>query len=158
LTLPASVRMAISIWEASITDAPLERPDQLCDAASGAVVEFWGVVRGVENGREIEGIYYEVNRAMAEHQMNSLAEKAAIDFSLTQLVIRHRIGFVKAAEVSLFLRAASSHRPAAFAASQWLIDELKRKVPIWKRPVFAPRELRASRDNAKCFEQSPGAA
>lgn len=99
-------------------------------------MEFWGVVRGSENGRAIEGIHYEVHRAMAEHQMNLLAKKAATDFSLTHLVIRHRVGFVKAAEASLFLRAASSHRPAAFAASQWLIDELKRKVPIWKQPIF----------------------
>jgi molybdopterin synthase catalytic subunit len=128
--------MAISIWEVSITEALLERPDQVCDANSGAVVEFWGVVRGSENGRQIEGINYEIHRAMAEHQMNSIAQKAVADFFLTQLVIRHRIGFVKAGQASLFLRTASSHRPSAFAASQWIIDELKRTVPIWKRPVF----------------------
>jgi molybdopterin synthase catalytic subunit len=97
-------------------------------------------VRGLENGKAIEGIHYEVHRAMAEHQMNLLAEKAASDFSLTHLLILHRIGFVKVAEASLFLRAASSHRPAAFAASQWLIDELKQSVPIWKRPVFKNKD------------------
>jgi molybdopterin synthase catalytic subunit len=127
--------MAISIWKTSIVDGPLERPDPLCDPNSGGVVEFWGVVRGSENGKAIEGIHYEAHRAMAEHQMNLLAQKAAADFSLTHLIICHRVGFVKVAEASLFLRAASSHRPAAFAASQWLVDELKRKVPIWKRPL-----------------------
>ena len=116
------------------------RPVVLRDRASGAVVEFWGVVRDFEDGREIEGIEYEVHRPMAEHQMNSLAEKAARDFSLTQLFIQHRVGFVKVAEASLFLRAASRHRAAAFAASAWLIDELKKKVPIWKRPIFKEHE------------------
>ena len=128
--------MAISIWEVSLTEAPLESATLPNDAHCGAVIEFWGVVRTSEDGREIEGIEYEAHRAMAEHQMNLLAEKAAIDFSLAQLVLRHRVGFVRVAEASLFLRAASRHRSAAFAASEWLIDELKRKVPIWKRPIF----------------------
>lgn len=132
--------MAISIWETSIIDRPLEWPGPFCDSDSGGVVEFWGIVRGSENGQAIEGIHYEVHRAMAEHQMNLLAQKAVTDFSLTHLVIRHRVGFVKTAEASLFLRVASRHRSAAFAASQWLIAELKRTVPIWKRPIFKNNE------------------
>jgi molybdopterin synthase catalytic subunit len=128
--------MAISIWEISVSEEPLERPGFIEDASAGAVVEFWGIVREREAGRFIKGIDYEVHRAMAEHQMKLLAEKAVRDFLLTRLILRHRVGFVKVAEASLFLRTASSHRPAAFAASQWLIDELKQKVPIWKRPIF----------------------
>lgn len=144
--------MAISIWEISLTDAPLEWPDIVPDVEAGAVVDFWGVVRGLEDGRQLEGIRYEVHWAMAEHQMKSLAEKAAHDFLLMGLVLKHRAGFVRVGEASLFLRVAGSHRSAAFAASQWLIDELKRNVPIWKRPVFqdikvssaqiAPNELK----------------
>lgn len=135
--------MAISIWEVSITDAPLELSDLPRDENAGAIVDFWGVVRRGEEGRVISGIEYEAHRAMAEHQMKLLAEKAARDFSLTGLALKHRIGFVKVAEASLFLRTMSGHRPAAFAASQWLIDELKKSVPIWKRPVFVavPNEL-----------------
>lgn len=144
--------MAISIWEISLTDAPLEWPDVLPDVEAGAVVDFWGVVRELEDGRQIEGIRYEVHWAMAEYQMKALAEKAAQDFLLRRLLLKHRIGFVRAGEASLFLRVAGSHRSAAFAASQWLIAELKRKVPIWKMPVFedtngspaqiAPNELK----------------
>jgi molybdopterin synthase catalytic subunit len=128
--------MAISISEVSITDLPLEFPGELSDSTSGAVIDFWGRVRGIEDGREIEGINYEAHRAMAEHQMSLLAEKAMVDFFLTGLVLTHRIGFVAAGDASLFLRVASRHRAAAFAASGWLIEELKQKVPIWKRPIF----------------------
>jgi molybdopterin synthase catalytic subunit len=129
--------MAISNWEVSITQDPLEWVGPFLDGASGAVVEFWGVVRDSEEGRALEGINYEVHHAMAQHQMELLARAAAEQFSLTHLRLRHRVGFVRVAEASLFLRVASGHRAKAFAASQWLIDELKHKVPIWKRTVFA---------------------
>jgi molybdopterin synthase catalytic subunit len=128
--------MAISISEVLITHLPLEYPGELSDCHSGAVIDFWGRVREIEDGREIEGINYEAHRDMAEHQMSLLAEKATVDFFLTALVLTHRIGFVAAGEASLFLRVASRHRAAAFAASGWLIEKLKQNVPIWKRPVF----------------------
>jgi molybdopterin synthase catalytic subunit len=143
--------MAISIWEVSITNDALEFPGQLSDSDSGAVIDFWGTVREIESDREIVGINYEVHRAMAEHQMKLLAEKATIDFFLTALELRHRVGFVRTGEASLFLRVASRHRGAAFAASQWLIEELKQKVPIWKRPVFKDKELTAKE---KKFEEA----
>ena len=146
--------MAIPIWEISITDAALEFPGQLSDSDSGGVIDFWGRVRGIEDGREIEGIHYEVHRAMAEHQMNLLAENAKADFPLTGLVLRHRIGFVRTGEASLFLRVASRHRTAAFAASQRLIAELKEKVPIWKRPVFCEeKEARTERQFAEAVSR-----
>jgi molybdopterin synthase catalytic subunit len=128
--------MAISISEILITNQPLQFPGELFDSGSGAIIDFWGKVRGIEDGRELEGINYEVHRVMAEYQMNFLAKKATINFFLTGLLLLHRIGFVPVGEASLFLRVACGHRAAASAASQWLIEELKQKVPIWKRPVF----------------------
>jgi molybdopterin synthase catalytic subunit len=146
--------MAISIWEASITTDPLEYPGRTADSDSGAVVDFWGTVREMENGREIVGINYEAHQTMAHHQMNLLAEKATVDFFLTQLVLRHRIGFVRTGEASLFLRVASRHRAAAFAASQWLIGELKQKVPIWKRVVFRDTKQNEVAEITKQFEEA----
>ena len=128
--------MAISNSEILITNLPLQYPGDLRDPAAGAVIDFWGKVRRMEDGRELKGINYEAHRVMAEYQMNFLAKKAVINFSLSALLLLHRIGFVPAGEASLFLRVASRHRAAAFEASQWLIEELKRKVPIWKRPMF----------------------
>jgi molybdopterin synthase catalytic subunit len=68
--------------------------------------------------------------------MRLVAESAAEKFDVREIFLRHRIGFVPAAEPSVVVRVASGHRGAAFAASQWIMDELKRVVPIWKHPVF----------------------
>ena len=128
--------MAISVCEVSITQSPLDLPAQEKDAAAGAIVDFWGVVRALEDGREITGIEYEANCPMAEHQMRALAEIATGKFGLTKVLIHHRIGFVPAGEPSIVVRVESVRRSAAFSANQWIMDELKRTVPIWKHPVF----------------------
>ena len=129
--------MAISVCEVSIIEGPLDLPDLNDDSQAGAVVVFWGAVRGMEDGREISGIDYEANRPMAEHQMRLVAESAAKKFeNVRQVFLQHRIGFVAAGEPSVVVRVTSKHRGAAFGASQWIMDELKRVVPIWKHPVF----------------------
>src|SRR5438034_11764150 len=128
--------MAISVCEVSITQSPLDLPARENNAAAGAIVDFWGVVRELEDGKEINGIDYEAHAPMAEHQMRSLAETAIGKFGLTRVIIRHRIGFVPAAEASIVVHVESPRRSAAFSASQWMMDELKRTVPIWKHPVF----------------------
>ena len=122
--------------EILLTETPLETLPQNHYDGAGAVVDFWGVVRRFEDGREIEGIDYEAHRQMAEHQLRQIAEQARDKFRLQLVVIRHRIGFIVVEEPSLFLRVASSHREEAFRASQWIVNELKKKVPIWKRPRF----------------------
>src|SRR4051812_12367285 len=106
--------MAISVCEISITESPLDLPARETDLASGAVVDFWGVVRGIEDGSEITGINYEAHAAMAEHQMRRIAEKAANSFDLAKVIIQHRIGFVAAGEASIVVRVESARRRAAF--------------------------------------------
>ncbi|MFL6519203.1 MAG: molybdenum cofactor biosynthesis protein MoaE [Chthoniobacterales bacterium] len=128
--------MAISVCEVSITEAPLILPQANHDPEAGGVVVFWGAVRATEDGREITGIDYEAHRAMAEHQMRIVADTAAEKFEVREIFLRHRIGFVAAGEPSVVVKVTSGHRGAGFAASQWIMDELKRVVPIWKRPVF----------------------
>jgi molybdopterin synthase catalytic subunit len=128
--------MAISVCEVSLTESALVLPQTGDDPQAGAVVVFWGAVRATEEDREITGIEYEAHRPMAEHQMQLVAEKAAKKFDVRDIFVRHRVGFVPAAEPSVVVRVASGHRGAAFAASQWIMDELKRVVPIWKHPVF----------------------
>ena len=126
-------RMAISV---SLTDLALELPASNDDPGAGAVVVFWGAVRAMEEGRELTGIEYEAHQAMAEHQMRVVAEGAAVKFGVRDILLHHRIGFVPVAEPSVVVRVSSGHRGAAFDASQWIMNELKRVVPIWKRPVF----------------------
>jgi len=134
--------MANPVYKILVTEAPLEPPplDQNLDA--GAMVDFWGVVRQLEDGREIEGIEYEAHREMAEHQLRQLAEQAIDKFGLRIVLLHHRIGMVGVGESSLFLRVTTRHRSEGFRASQWIVDELKKKVPIWKRPQF-----KSERDN-----------
>lgn len=130
-------RMANVVCEISVTPTPLAvraRDIDIVDA--GAFVDFWGVVRPIEDGREIEGIDYDAHREMAEHQLKLIAEQAAERFGLKLVIIHHRIGFIAVGEPSVFLRVASPHRSEGFQASQWIVDELKKKVPIWKRPRF----------------------
>jgi len=128
--------MANSLCEVLLTEACLEAPARDVDLTAGAVVDFWGAVRGLEDGRQIEGINYEAHRAMAEHQLGLVAEAAVKKFRLEQVIVYHRIGFVGTGEASLFLRVRAEHRAAGFEASQWIVDELKHRVPIWKRPKF----------------------
>ena|SRR5215467_9278149 len=128
-------RMANSVCEIFLTEAPLKPPKSNTTGA-GALVDFWGVVRKLEDGREIDGIEYEAHREMAEHQLRLIAEQAAENFRLQLVLIQHRIGFISVGEPSLFLRVTSLHRGEAFRASQWIVTELKKKVPIWKKPRF----------------------
>ena len=127
--------------EILITTSPLQSRPNRWSGAAGASVDFWGVVRTLEDGRDISGIEYEAHQTMAQRQMELIAEAARTDFGLEEVTLRHRIGFVAAGEASLFLRVASAHREAAFQASSWIVTELKKKVPIWKRPLFVRQSL-----------------
>jgi molybdopterin synthase catalytic subunit len=128
--------MANFTSEVLLTEAPLGAPPQSHHGDAGATVDFWGIVRRLEDGRQIEGIDYEAHREMAEHQLRQIVDQAVEKFRLKLLIIHHRIGFVAVEEPSLFLRVASPHRREAFRASKWIVDELKTKVPIWKKPRF----------------------
>ncbi len=140
--------MANSVCQVLLTAAPLLVPAESAPSETGAIVDFWGVVRETEEGAEITGIDYEAHREMARHQLELVAEQAREKFQLTQIVIRHRIGFVPVGEPSLLVRVGSRHRAAAFQASASVVEELKKRAPIWKHPVFkqgAPRRADAPR-------------
>jgi molybdopterin synthase catalytic subunit len=128
--------MANPVCEVLLTEKELELPLKRPDLGAGAIIDFWGVVRGIESGREIDGIDYEAHGAMAQHQLKVVGEEAAGKFGLQLVIIHHRLGFVPAGKSSLLLRVAARHRAEAFQAGQWIVDELKRKVPIWKHPQF----------------------
>ncbi|MDQ6656355.1 MAG: molybdenum cofactor biosynthesis protein MoaE [Verrucomicrobiota bacterium] len=126
--------MPTEVCNILLTRAPLEAPPLANLTEAGAIIDFWGVVRLHEAGAEIAGLEYEAHAAMAEYQLRSLASEAAARFQVTETLIHHRIGFVGVGEPSLLVRVASRHRAAAFEAGQWVVDELKKRVPIWKHP------------------------
>jgi molybdopterin synthase catalytic subunit len=101
----------------------------------GAVVYFLGVVRGQEEGHAITAIEYEAFQKMVEHQFNLLFDAMSKRWPIESVRLVHRIGVVKVNEPSLWVEVVAPHRGEAFEACQWLIDEMKRVVPIWKKPV-----------------------
>jgi molybdopterin synthase catalytic subunit len=122
------------VCEVLLTELPLTAPDGKGLQETGAIVDFWGVVRLMEGQAAIAGIEYEAHHAMAQHQLRVLAEEAMRKFEVQQISIRHRIGLVPVGVASLLVRVGSRHRAAAFAAGEWVVDELKRRAPIWKHP------------------------
>ncbi len=101
----------------------------------GAVVHFLGVVRGSEEGASIEAIDYTAFVPMAEVQFRKLLDEAARRWPLESVRVVHRLGVVRVGEPSLWMEVVSPHRAEAFDACRWIIDEMKRVVPIWKRAV-----------------------
>src|SRR5262245_19478335 len=101
----------------------------------GAAGYFSGVVRGSEDGNEIRAIDYEAFEQMARHQFELLFQQIEKRWPIESVRLVHRIGVVPVNEPSLWVEVIAPHRGEAFAACQFLIDEIKRLVPIWKRPV-----------------------
>lgn len=102
----------------------------------GAAVVFEGVVRNQTRRRRTLYLEYEAYEAMALRQLDGLAEKALQQFAIRDVRIVHRLGRIEIGETSVLIVVASAHRAAAFDACRWLIDTLKRTVPIWKKEYF----------------------
>jgi molybdopterin converting factor subunit 1 len=102
----------------------------------GATVVFEGVVRNQTRGRKTLYLDYEAYEDMALRQLESLREQALKQFQVRDAVLVHRLGRLMIGETSVLIVVASAHRAAAFDACRWLIDTLKRTVPIWKKEYF----------------------
>ncbi len=109
---------------------------KLKQPSDGAAVVFEGVVRDNTRGRRTRYLEYEAYEAMALKQMDALAGQALQQFSIRDVAIVHRLGRLEIGETSVLIVVASAHRGAAFDACRWLIDALKRTVPIWKKEYF----------------------
>ena len=110
---------------------------QLQQPGDGAVVVFDGVVRDNTRGRRTLFLDYEAYEDMAVAQMDKLAREAAGRFPIDRIGVVHRLGRLEIGESSIVIVVTSAHRAAAFEASRWLIDTLKRTVPVWKKEHFA---------------------
>ena len=109
---------------------------RLPSTSAGAAITFLGVVRGEEQGKAVAGLDYEAFVPMAEVQFHKLFDAIERQWPRIESVrLIHRYGMVHAGEPSLWIEITAPHRPEAFAACQWLIDEMKRVVPIWKHAV-----------------------
>jgi len=128
------MKRQLTITTEPIDEAALLR-ERRASAAMGAVIYFLGVVRETEGEKKISAIQYEAFQKMVEHQFHLLFDTMEKRWPIESIRLVHRVGLVKVTEPSLWVEAIAPHRGEAFAACQWLIDEMKRVVPIWKKPV-----------------------
>ncbi|MDQ6808278.1 MAG: molybdenum cofactor biosynthesis protein MoaE [Verrucomicrobiota bacterium] len=99
----------------------------------GALVDFFGVVRGDESGVEITGLHYEAYRPMAEREIERISRVLLAEFPCREIHVAHRIGFVPVGAASIAVRIASAHRGEAIKFLEHFMNRLKEDVPIWKR-------------------------
>ena len=102
----------------------------------GAVIYFLGIVRELEGERNVTALDYEAFEKMAVHQFEKIFDAVEKRWPIESVRLVHRVGLVAANEASLWVEVAAPHRGEAFQACQFLMDEMKKVVPIWKRPVF----------------------
>ena len=103
----------------------------------GAVVEFYGRVRGSERGAVIRGLRYEIYERMADLQARRVLSELAVEFPCLQVVLVHRHGVVEVGEAAVYVGVLASHRQQAFGMLSAFMDRLKQEVPIWKAEVLA---------------------
>lgn len=128
------MKRQLTVTKEPIDEAKLLAQRTMSDGM-GAVVYFLGVVRGEEESNIIRAVEYEAFQKMVEHQFNLLFDEIEKRWPIESVRLVHRVGVVKVNEPSLWVEVVAPHREEAFAACQWLIDEMKRVVPIWKKPV-----------------------
>jgi molybdopterin synthase catalytic subunit len=117
-----------------IDEAALDKRREMEDGM-GAVVCFSGVVRRREGHASITAIDYEAHEEMARHQFRLIFEAIEQRWPVDSVRLVHRLGLVPVNEPSLWVEVIAPHRAEAFAACQFLIEEMKQKVPIWKKPL-----------------------
>jgi molybdopterin synthase catalytic subunit len=131
----------------ALTREPIDAEKRVAAAKSGedgAVVVFDGIVRNNTRSRQTLYLDYEAYEEMAARQMNELASEARSRFGVRQVTVVHRLGRLQIGETSVLIVVASAHRAQAFEACRWLIDALKKTVPIWKKETFADGVVWAS--------------
>jgi len=106
----------------------------------GAVVVFEGRVRDHNEGRAVRGLAYEAYAKLAESEGARIIEEACSRFEIVQVLCVHRIGELSLGELAVWVGVSAAHRDAAFAACRYVIDEVKARVPIWKREHYAGGE------------------
>ena len=128
---------------ARVIDAPIDPVSMLGGALSpddGAALLFWGVVRNENDGRAVSSLEYSAYAEMAEREMMRIADEARARFGTGAIHVVHRIGLLQVGEASVAISVASPHRGEAYEASRYVIEELKRRVPVWKREGYVDGE------------------
>ena len=124
----------------AIVDHPLDPAAllaEVADTASGASTLFVGTVRRTNVGRAVTGIDYSAYGAMAEKELAAIVAEAVAEFGTERIVVEHRVGTLTLGEASIIIAVSHERRAAAMDAQRFLIEEIKKRVPIWKREHYA---------------------
>ncbi len=119
----------------------LELIDFVADPEAGAVATFIGTARNHNESRKVLSLEYEAYPEMAEKELGLLGQEAQEQWNLCRLAIVHRVGLVQIGEPSVMIAVSAAHRQDAFAACRFAIEEIKKRVPIWKKEVFEGGEV-----------------
>ncbi len=103
---------------------------------SGGFVSFEGWVRNHNQGREVDGLFYEAYTGLAEKEGQQIIEEALARFEISSAGCRHRVGELPIGGIAVWVGVSADHREAAFQACQYIIDEIKTRVPIWKKERY----------------------
>src|SRR5438105_9891658 len=103
----------------------------------GAISLFVGTVRDINDGRSVTALDYSAYVAMAESELSAILADAEIKFGVTTIVVEHRIGALSLGDVSIAIACAHPHRQPAMDCTRFVIEEIKKRVPIWKREHYA---------------------
>jgi molybdopterin synthase catalytic subunit len=127
-----------------VTNGPIDLNElvrYVTDPQAGAIVTFIGTTRNHNEGRRVLALDYEAYPEMAEKELARIGAEAEKKWQISRMAIVHRLGPVQIGEASVIIAVSSAHREAAFAASRFAIEEIKKTVPIWKKEVFEGGEV-----------------
>jgi molybdopterin synthase catalytic subunit len=141
-----------------VTDQVLD-PDEaiaaVASAAAGAINVFLGVVRDNNLGRRVDHLVYDAYPSMAEKVMRQLGEEAKQRFGLEECAILHRTGRLEIGETRLLIAISCGHRAESFEGGHWLVNEVKKRVPVWKKEVWEDGEEWIEGPESLGMQQAP---
>ena len=111
------------------------------DPSAGGIDIFVGTTRNRSGGKQVVALEYEAYRPMALKMMHRIAHEAGAKWQITKLSIVHRLGRLDVGEASIAIAVSSAHRNEAFEACRFVIDAVKKEVPIWKKELFDDGEI-----------------
>jgi molybdopterin synthase catalytic subunit len=121
---------------------PEELLQGLHSSQDGAFLLFLGVVRDHSEGRSVSGLEYETYQGMAERTLATIAEEATHRYGTDRISVLHRVGELGVGEVSTAIAVATPHRGEAYSASRYIIEEIKVRLPVWKREHYLDGDSR----------------
>jgi len=128
------------MMRATLVDRPIDLSalcGEIANPRHGALTTFIGTVRNRNDGRAVVALDYSAYPEMAERELERIATEAVARWPECDLLVEHRVGHLALGDTAVAVVAAAPHRDTAFAACRYLIEEVKRRVPVWKREHYA---------------------